>query len=370
MKKLVIATRGSKLALWQAEHVKSRIEGRHPGVSVELLVLKTRGDIILDVPLAKVGGKGLFVKEIEEALLDGRADLAVHSMKDVPMELPEGLVLGIIPEREEPSDTFLSVHHGSLAALPHGATVGTSSLRRQSQLLALRPDLNVVSLRGNVDTRLRKLSEGQFDAIIMATAGMKRLGLSAPKSEVLGPPAFLPAVGQKRLGLSAPKSEVLGPPAFLPAVGQGALGIEFRDDRTDGADLRDLLAFMEHTPTRIRVEAERGFLAGLQGGCQVPIAGHAVMTGDATFALEGLVADLTGARVIRRTVNSRPQDRPGPGRATGGRRRGGNPGRGVRQRRGRGLGHPRFPIASTTGRPSDKEGRPALFMTPSNDAFH
>ncbi|BFR48328.1 hydroxymethylbilane synthase [Nitratidesulfovibrio sp. HK-II] len=278
MKKLVIATRGSKLALWQAEHIKSCIEGKHPGVSVELLVLKTRGDIILDVPLAKVGGKGLFVKEIEEALLDGRADLAVHSMKDVPMELPEGLVLGIIPEREEPSDTFLSVHHASLAALPHGATVGTSSLRRQSQLLALRPDLNVVSLRGNVDTRLRKLSEGQFDAIIMATAGMKRLGLSAPKSEVLGPPAF------------------------LPAVGQGALGIEFRADRTD---LHDLLAFLEHTPTRIRVEAERGFLAGLQGGCQVPIAGHAVMTGNDTFTLEGLVADLTGARVIRRTMNGK-----------------------------------------------------------------
>ncbi|HEU6436831.1 MAG TPA: hydroxymethylbilane synthase [Nitratidesulfovibrio sp.] len=276
MKKLVIATRGSKLALWQAEHVKSCIEGQHPDVSVELLVLKTRGDIILDVPLAKVGGKGLFVKEIEEALLDGRADLAVHSMKDVPMELPEGLVLGIIPEREEPSDTFLSVQYDSLAALPHGATVGTSSLRRQSQLLGLRPDLNVVSLRGNVDTRLRKLSEGQFDAIIMATAGMKRLGLSAPKSEVLGPPAF------------------------IPAVGQGALGIEFRGDR---ADLHELLAFMEHTPTRIRVEAERGFLAGLQGGCQVPIAGHAVMTGTDSFALEGLVADLTGARVIRRTVN-------------------------------------------------------------------
>lgn len=278
MKKLVIATRGSKLALWQAEHIKSCIEGKHPGVSVELLVLKTRGDIILDVPLAKVGGKGLFVKEIEEALLDGRADLAVHSMKDVPMELPEGLVLGIIPEREEPSDTFLSVHHASLAALPHGATVGTSSLRRQSQLLALRPDLNVVSLRGNVDTRLRKLSEGQFDAIIMATAGMKRLGLSAPKSEVLGPPAF------------------------LPAVGQGALGIEFRADRTD---LHDLLAFLEHTPTRIRVEAERGFLAGLQGGCQVPIAGHAVMTGNDAFTLEGLVADLTGTRVIRRAMNGK-----------------------------------------------------------------
>lgn len=275
MKKLVIATRGSKLALWQAEHVRSRMEHRHPGISAALLVLKTQGDIILDVPLAKVGGKGLFVKEIEEALLEGRADLAVHSMKDVPMELPHGLVLGIIPEREDPTDTFLSLHHESLAALPRGATVGTSSLRRQSQLLALRPDLNVASLRGNVDTRLRKLSEGQFDAIVMATAGMKRLGLSAPKSEVLGPPAF------------------------LPAVGQGALGIEFRDDRDD---LRELLAFMEHPPTRIRVEAERGFLAGLQGGCQVPIAGHAVMTGADTFTLEGLVADLTGTRTIRRTV--------------------------------------------------------------------
>ncbi len=275
MKHIVIATRGSKLALWQANHIKDCIETQHAGqVSVDLLVLKTKGDIILDVPLAKVGGKGLFVKEIEEALLDGRADLAVHSMKDVPMELPEGLVLGAIPQREDASDTFLSVHHASLDALPQGATVGTSSLRRQSQLLALRPDLNVISLRGNVDTRLRKLTDGEFDAIIMATSGLKRLGLTAPVQEILGPPRF------------------------LPAVGQGALGIECRADRRD---VLDMLAFLEHRPSRICVEAERGFLFGLQGGCQVPIAGHAVMTGDETFTLTGFVADLQGQRRIRET---------------------------------------------------------------------
>ncbi|GFM36699.1 hydroxymethylbilane synthase [Desulfovibrio psychrotolerans] len=282
MKNIVIATRGSKLALWQANHIKDCIERQHSGaVSVDLLVLKTKGDIILDVPLAKVGGKGLFVKEIEEALLDGRADLAVHSMKDVPMELPEGLVLGTIPQREDASDTFLSVHHDSLDALPQGATVGTSSLRRQSQLLTLRPDLNVVSLRGNVDTRLRKLMENQFDAIIMATSGLKRLGLTAPRHEILGPPRF------------------------LPAVGQGALGIEYHAERED---VRSLLAFLEHTPTRICVEAERGFLFGLQGGCQVPIAGHAVMTGEETFSLTGFVADLEGRRIIRHTVSGAAQE--------------------------------------------------------------
>lgn len=275
MKKLVIATRGSKLALWQANHIKACIEGEHKGVSVELRIIKTKGDIILDVPLAKVGGKGLFVKEIEEALLDGSADLAVHSMKDVPMELPEGLILGAIPEREEPSDTFLSAKHASLAALPQGARVGTSSLRRQSQLLAMRPDLEIVSLRGNVDTRLRKLMDGEFDAIIMATAGLNRLGLKAPVHEILGPPTF------------------------LPAVGQGALGIEYREDRPD---MHELLAFLDHRPTHIRVDAERGFLAGLQGGCQVPIAGYATMTGDDTFRLEGLVCDLAGERVIRRAA--------------------------------------------------------------------
>ena len=272
MGKLIIATRGSRLALWQAEHIKALVE-KHSGRAVELLVLKTKGDIILDVPLAKVGGKGLFVKEIEEALLDGRADFAVHSMKDVPMDLPEGLILGAVPEREDPADLFLSARYANLDALPQGARVGTSSLRRQAQILAVRPDLEIVSLRGNVDTRLKKLLEGQFDAIIMASAGMNRLGLSAPHTARLAPPAF------------------------LPACGQGALGIEYRQDRHD---LRDLLAFLNHRPTAVCVEAERGFLAGLEGGCQVPIAGFAMLVDD-LLTLEGLVADPRGGRMIRRT---------------------------------------------------------------------
>ena len=270
MEKLVIATRGSRLALWQANHVKDSLEAVHPGLAVELNIIKTKGDIILDVPLAKVGGKGLFVKEIEEALLSGAADIAVHSMKDVPMELPEGLILGIVPEREDPTDLFLSVDYDSL-----------ESLRRQAQVLAQRPDLEVVSLRGNVDTRLRKLTEGQFAAIIMATAGMKRLGLSVPKE--------------------CP----LAPPAFIPAVGQGALGIEFREDRKD---LAEMLSFMEHRPTRICVEAERGLLAGLDGGCQVPIAGHAEMLDDGTFELEGLVGEVDGSVIIRRKVTGRADE--------------------------------------------------------------
>lgn len=287
MKKTVtIATRGSRLALWQAEHVRSLLEKEH-GVVVELLVLKTTGDIILDVPLSKVGGKGLFVKEIEEALLDGRADLAVHSMKDVPMELPAGLVLGAVPERENPADLLISVKYASLEGLPQGAVVGTSSLRRQAQLLALRPDLKVVSLRGNVDTRMRKLTEGEFDAIVMAAAGVNRLGLRAP--------FMIP----------------LAPPAFLPAAGQGALGIEFRDDRPD---MRELLGFLNHPETFVRVTAERAFLAGLEGGCQVPIAAHATLapaggsgpTG--VLRLEGLVADVTGTRSIRKSVEGDPAD--------------------------------------------------------------
>lgn len=281
MNRLVIATRGSRLALWQAEHVKARLEAAHAGLDVRLRIIKTKGDVILDVPLARVGGKGLFVKEIEEALLSGEADIAVHSMKDVPMELPSGLALGVVPEREEASDLFLSAAYDSLGALPAGAVVGTSSLRRQAQVLALRPDVQVVSLRGNVDTRLRKLLDGQFDAIIMASAGMKRLGLSAPKAVPLAPPEF------------------------MPAVGQGALGIEFRADRTD---LVDMLAFMEHRPTRICVEAERGLLAGLDGGCQVPIAGHAVMLDDGRFRLEGLVGETDGSRIIRKSVEGRAEE--------------------------------------------------------------
>jgi hydroxymethylbilane synthase len=289
MKTLTIATRGSKLALWQAEHIRSLLERRH-GVTVSLLVLKTRGDIILDVPLSKVGGKGLFVKEIEEALLDGRADIAVHSMKDVPMELPQGLTLGVVPEREESGDALLSARWPSLEALPLGAMVGTSSLRRQAQLLALRPDLTVVSLRGNVDTRIRKLMQGEFEAIVMAEAGLKRLGLSTP--------------------FMAP----LRPPRFLPACGQGALGIELREDRKD---VLEAIAFLNHPESFARVSAERGFLAGLEGGCQVPIAAHATLSASlpsgeiapgARLRIEGLVADERGTRIIRQSLEGDPAD--------------------------------------------------------------
>ena len=274
MKKLTIATRGSALALWQANHIKDRLMAEHPGLAVELLKIKTKGDKILDVPLAKVGGKGLFVKEIEEALLDGRAQLAVHSMKDVPTELPEGLEVGIIPEREEPTDTLCSVKYAGLKELPEGAVVGTSSLRRQSQLKALRPDLRIESLRGNVGTRVQKLLSGEFDAIVLATAGLKRLDMTAPHMEILCPPDF------------------------LPAVAQGALGIEFH---SDNAEVRALLAFLDHQPTKYQVLAERGFLTGLNGGCQVPIAAWSVLEGD-QIRLTGFVADVDGSRPIRRMV--------------------------------------------------------------------
>ncbi|WP_298067114.1 hydroxymethylbilane synthase [uncultured Mailhella sp.] len=271
MKKMVIATRGSALALWQAEHIRSQLRQRYPALDVDLLVLKTRGDVILDVPLAKVGGKGLFVKEIEEALLSGQADLAVHSMKDVPMILPEGLVLGAVPEREICTDLFLSEKYAALHSLPRGAVVGTSSLRRQAQVLALRPDLQVTMLRGNVETRLRKMKEGRYDAVILASAGVKRLGLAA---------SF---------------QEELAPPAFLPAVGQGALGVEIRAGRED---VQSSVAFLEHEPTRLCVSAERAFLRRLDGGCQVPIAAHAVLNGE-ELTLSGLVADPQGQKIFR-----------------------------------------------------------------------
>ena len=275
MKKIIIATRGSQLALWQAEHIRERLTAQYAGLEVELLVLRTRGDVILDVPLAKVGGKGLFVKEIEEALLSGAADIAVHSMKDVPMVLPDGLVLGAVPEREVCTDLFLSERFPSLSALPEGATLGTSSLRRQAQTLLLRPDLRVTMLRGNVETRLRKMKEGQYDAIILARAGVKRLGLSA---------SF---------------QQDLTPPDFLPAVGQGALGVEMRADRQD---LRELLAFLEHRPTRLCVSAERAFLRRLDGGCQVPIAAHAVLE-NGGIRMNALVASPEGDTVIRGSIS-------------------------------------------------------------------
>ena len=272
---LTIATRGSKLALWQAEHVKTCILSANPDIAeVSLLVLTTKGDKILDVPLAKIGGKGLFVKEIEEALLDGRADLAVHSMKDMPMELAPGLTLGAIMEREDSRDMFLSLQYATIDALPPGSRVGTSSLRRQAQLLSLRPDLILVPLRGNVDTRLAKLVAGEFDAIIMAAAGMKRLGLSVPFMTTL--------------------PETL----MLPAAGQGALGVEYRKDRTDVAQR---LAFLDHGVTRRCVLAERGFLAGLDGGCQAPMAAHAVIQGE-ELVLNALLCGLDGKRVFRESA--------------------------------------------------------------------
>ena len=275
MKKVIIATRGSQLALWQAEHVRQRLMAQYAGLEVELLVLRTKGDIILDVPLAKVGGKGLFVKEIEDALLSGAADIAVHSMKDVPMVLPEGLTLGAVPEREVCNDLFLSEKYASLSDLPSGAVLGTSSLRRQAQVLAMRPDITVSMLRGNVETRLRTMKEGQYDAIILARAGVKRLGLGATFQQDLTPPDF------------------------LPAVGQGALGVEMREDRQD---VRELLAFLEHEPTRLCVMAERAFLRRLDGGCQVPIAAHAVLEGG-RLSLEALVAGVDGRTVIRGSLD-------------------------------------------------------------------
>lgn len=271
MRKITIATRGSKLALWQANHISDLLRNEYPGIEVQLLKIKTKGDKILDVPLAKVGGKGLFVKEIEEALLAKKADLAVHSMKDVPTELPEGLEVGIIPPREADTDSLLSVKYDSLKDLPIGAVVGTSSLRRQSQLLALRSDLKIESLRGNLDTRVGKLLAREFDAIVVATAGMNRLNLSAPKSEILGPPHF------------------------LPAVAQGALGIEYRIEDTE---IQDILAFLHDEDTARQVRAERGFLTGLDGGCQVPIAAWSVLSGD-TIKLTGFVADIDGSTPIR-----------------------------------------------------------------------
>ncbi len=269
---LTIATRGSKLALWQANHISSLLTARYPGLEVALNVIKTKGDKILDVPLAKVGGKGLFVKEIEEALTDFQADLAVHSMKDVPAERAPGLTLGVIPEREAIHDVLLTREYPSLASLPQGARVGTSSLRRKAQLHLQRKDLDIVDLRGNLDTRVGKLMAGDYDAIVVAGAGLNRLGLTAPYA--------IP----------------LAPPEFLPAAGQGALGVEYREgDR----ELAEMLAFLDHPDSRDPVLAERGFLTGLDGGCQVPIAAHARITGPDSLALTGFVSDVAGERVFR-----------------------------------------------------------------------
>lgn len=271
MKTLKIATRQSPLALWQAEHIRARLQELHADLQVELVTFVTQGDKILDTPLAKIGGKGLFVKELEAALLDGRADLAVHSMKDVPMALPEGLSLAVICEREDPLDAFVSNTYASFDELPQGAKVGTSSLRRKSQILKARPDLEIIDLRGNVGTRLSKLDAGNYDAIILASAGLKRLGLADRIRHT-----FKPAVS-------------------LPAVGQGALGLECRD--RDQAVL-DLILPLLHAETDACVRAERAFNAYLEGGCQVPIAGYATLQ-DGKIAIEGRVGSVDGATLLR-----------------------------------------------------------------------
>lgn len=272
-KKLTIATRGSELALWQANHTRDRLlRCATTELEVELLVLKTKGDKILDVPLAKVGGKGLFVKEIEEALLDGRADIAVHSMKDVPAHLEPGLHMAAVSERADPRDAFCSNKASSLDELPAGSVVGTSSLRRAAQIRVLRPDLEIRSLRGNVPTRLAKLDAGEYDAIILAAAGLDRLGFSARITEKL----------------SVDRS--------LPAVGQGALGIETRASDKETTDLVYLA--MNHAIDASRVAAERSFLAYLEGGCQAPIAGYARYEGG-ELLLDGFVGRPDGSVMLR-----------------------------------------------------------------------
>lgn len=277
---LRIATRKSQLALWQAHHVRDRLLAAHPGLQVELVPLSTQGDRILDVPLAKIGGKGLFVKELETAMLEGRADLAVHSMKDVPMDFPPGLGLGAILDREDPHDAFVSNRYAALEELPLGARVGTSSLRRQCQLRALRPDLLIGDLRGNVNTRLAKLDEEQFDAIVLAAAGLLRLEMGA----------------RIRSRLS--------PTQVLPAAGQGAVGVEIR---CEDEELRTLLAPLHDADSADCVRAERALNRALQGGCQVPIAAFAELAGD-TLGMRALVGSLDGKRIVRGRISGARTD--------------------------------------------------------------
>ncbi|HYN76857.1 MAG TPA: hydroxymethylbilane synthase [Lamprocystis sp. (in: g-proteobacteria)] len=268
---LRIATRKSPLAMWQAEHVAAALGAIHPGLRVEIIGMSTKGDRILDAPLAKVGGKGLFVKELEQGMLDGEADIAVHSLKDVPVELPAGLHLAVIMEREDPRDAFVSNRFNALDELPQGACVGTSSLRRQCQIAERRPDLRIEGLRGNVNSRLAKLDAGDYDAIILAAAGLIRLGFGS------------------RIRAT------ITPADSLPAIAQGAIGIECR---VDDPRVNALIAPLHHGDTALRVRAERAMNARLHGGCQVPIAGHATLDGE-RIVLQGLVGTPDGTRILR-----------------------------------------------------------------------
>lgn len=274
-----IATRKSPLALWQAEFVKAELLKHHPELQVELIKMVTQGDKILDTPLAKVGGKGLFVKELEVGMLQGEADIAVHSMKDVPVEFPEGLHLAVICEREDPRDAFVSNTYDSIDDLPQGAKVGTSSMRRECQLRAHRPDLEILSLRGNVNTRLRKLDEGEYDAIILAAAGLIRLGF------------------EERI------KHAIDPLFSLPAIGQGAVGIECR---TNDPRINQLIAPLNHAETATRVLAERAMNNRLEGGCQVPIGGYAVLD-NGQLTLKGLVGKPDGTEIIRGDISGKAE---------------------------------------------------------------
>lgn len=271
---LIIGTRQSLLALWQSNHIASLLRKQYPDCQVTLKKIVTKGDRILDVPLAQIGGKGLFTKEIETELLDGTVDLAVHSLKDMPTVLPEGLCLTAITTRANVGDAFISNKYASFSELPQGAVLGTSSLRRKAQLLAVRPDLKIVDLRGNVDTRLRKLDEGQMDAIILAAAGLERLGHA------------------DRI------REIIPTTVCLPAVGQGALAIECR---SDNKEVRDMLAFLNDLPTKQATDAERAFLGLIEGGCQVPIGVHAEVEND-NVKIEAVIASLDGSKVLRNNI--------------------------------------------------------------------
>ena len=279
-KKLVIASRESALAMWQALHIQARLQALYPSCDVQILGMTTTGDQILDSPLSRIGGKGLFVKELEMALADGSADLAVHSMKDVPMNLPEGFAMAATGEREDPRDAFVSNNFSALEDLPHGSIVGTSSLRRQSQIQARFPNLKIESLRGNVQTRLRKLDEGQYAAIILAAAGLIRLGLG------------------DRI------RQFISPALSIPAVGQGALGIEINANRTD---LIDILAPLNHIDTQLCVEAERGFSRALAGSCTVPLGAYAVRNGN-NINITGFVASVDGKQILREKASGSIND--------------------------------------------------------------
>ena len=286
---LIIGTRQSLLAMWQSNYIAGRLREEYPGCEVTLKKIVTKGDRILDVPLAKIGGKGLFTKEIEQELLDGTIDLAVHSLKDMPTVLPEGLCLTAITERASAGDAFVSNKYNRIEELPEGSVLGTSSLRRRAQLLARRPDLKIVDLRGNVDTRLKKLDEGQMDAIILAAAGLTRLGHADRIKEII------------------PQSYC------LPAVGQGALAIECR---TDNFKVRQMLDFLNDTATKQATDAERAFLGLLEGGCQVPIGVHAEVN-EGHITMEAVIASLDGSTVLRDTAEGNAADAVTLGRTLG-----------------------------------------------------